>query len=179
LAREAGLNIQFDPLLARRLDVEVTVKWTNLTLRRALQTLLDIWDMQLNQIPGNPIFRVVPKDSNEAGPRWTRVNLLENAPTNGEAAATNQVRPEIALNDISLMDAIGQLARQARLNIEYDPALVNRKAADGTLIMSSKVVEKWKNVTARQALQALLDGHGLEITQAPGLPIYRIAAKNP
>ena len=77
----------------------------------------------------------------------------------------------MTIEDISLGDAIQQMALQAGLNIIFDPRLANRQDV--------KVSVKWKNVTARQALQALLDDHGLEITQAPGMPIFRIVAKNP
>jgi hypothetical protein len=69
------------------------------------------------------------------------------------------------------------LAVLAGINIEFDPALLNQKAADGTPIPPPKANEKWTDVTPKQALQKLLDEYGWEITRNPAYPILRIVAK--
>jgi hypothetical protein len=64
LAGLAGLNIQFDPQLFRAAIRAPTVneRYTNITPRQAIQKLLDKYGLQLTQIPGNPILRVVAQD---------------------------------------------------------------------------------------------------------------------
>ncbi len=48
---------------------------------------------------------------------------------------------EVCFAGVFLLDGIRTLALQAGLNIIFDPAAFNRKAADGTVIRSSKVNE--------------------------------------
>jgi hypothetical protein len=178
LALQVGFAVEFDPALLHQKAADgtsfplpyVTVKWKKLTPFQALQALLDNYGWQITLAPGAINF-VSTKAPNVAGLLVSRVNLLDNASTNGAAVEGNQVIPDMTIEDISLGDAIQQMALQAGLNIIFDPRLANRQDV--------KVSVKWKNVTARQALQALLDDHGLEITQAPGMPIFRIVAKNP
>jgi hypothetical protein len=170
LALQAGLNIQFDPRLANLKDApNVTEKWRNVTARQAMQALLDNYDWHMTQIPGNPIFRIGARNTKAVGALGTKVNLLENSRKSG--AAVEEVSPEIAFDGAPLGDAIRALALQAGLNVLFDPRLANRQ--------NVKVTEKWKNLTARQGLQVLLDIPGWEVTQIPGNPIFRIVAKNP
>ena len=85
-------------------------------------------------------------------------------------AGGNEVCEVVKLDDVPLTDAISSLSFQAGLNIQFDPRLANTDDV--------KVTATWTNVTARQALQALLDGHGLKVIQIPGNPILRFVAKN-
>lgn len=167
LTLQAQLNIEFDPGLANRKGAQVNMKFRNITVRQALQALLDNYGLQLTQIPGNPIFRIGAKDAADVVPAGAKVNLLEN----GAAVADGQVIPELAMNDTPLADAIWQLAQKARLNVMIDPSAFSQ-------IQASKVTYTWKNITARQALQTLLDSRGLEVTRSPG-NILRVGKKTP
>jgi hypothetical protein len=178
LARQAGLVITFDPVLLNQKAADgtpipspiVTIKYKNVTARQVLQSLLDNYGWQMTTNPG-PTFRITFKDPNAVRPLWTKVNLLENVETNGAAAAGNEIIPEIAFEGVPLPDAINTLAQESGLNIQFDPRLAESPDV--------KVTVKYKNVTARQVLQSLLDNYGWQITQIPGLPIFRIASKNP
>jgi hypothetical protein len=168
LAKQANLAIAIDPVLLKHVAPKVRVSWKNVTARQALEALLDNYGWQMTQIPGNPIFRISAKDASGVVPRGTKVNWLANA----TAAAGDAVIPEIAINGSRLQDAIGPLADMARLNIILDETALSQ-------IGDSKVTETWKNVTARQALQALLDRHGLEVKKITGNTILRIGKKSP
>jgi hypothetical protein len=157
LALKAELEIQFDPGLANPM---VNEKWKNVTARQALQALLDNHGWQITQLPGIPYVRIQVKDPNAVGPLRTRVNLLGNAQTNAAAAGGNEVLPVVSSQEVKLQDFVRLLAGRAELNIQFQPELAN-----------PMVNEKWENVTARQALQAVLDENGLQITQIPGNPI--------
>ena len=94
------------------------------------------------------------------------------------AAAGGQVAETVAFDDLPLPDALRQLGKLAGLNIQFDPRLVNRQDANHHPIPSPSVNEKMKNVTPRQAMQALLDEFGYRATGITGNPILRIEAKD-
>ena len=83
-------------------------------------------------------------------------------------AAGNEIMETVQFDQVSLSNAVAQLAKQAQVKLDFDPVIVNQKAADGTPMLSSSVREKWKNVTAWQTLQALLDNFGWQMTVTPG-----------
>ena len=179
LAKQAGPSVSFDPALPLQIDPDVTVKWANVTARQALEVLLDNYDWQMTQDPHSAV-RISARDPNAIGPPWTVVHLLENAPTNGVLAnGANSVLPLISFTTVPRSEAIEALAFQAGLNLQFDRALLQQKSADGTSICSSRLTEKWQQVTAREALQALLDQWGWQLTQIPGNPIFRIGPKRP
>jgi len=72
----------------------------------------------------------------------------------------DEVVPLIEMEQVPLTDAIRQLARQARLNILLDPRL------SAATYDRMTVSIRWENVTAREALEALLDNHGLELVES-------------
>ena len=107
------------------------------------------------------------------------------AATNTESAATNTPAPtgdeliNVGLDEIDLPIAVGNLARLANLNIEFDPRLLNVVGADGKPLPPPKISVQWKDVTASQALKALLDNWGWQMERDPSTPIIRITAKDP
>ena len=80
----------------------------------------------------------------------------------GQAAppAKDEVVALIEMEKVPLTDAIRQLARQARLNILLDPRLSAAPYDRMTVSI------RWEKVTAREALEALLDNHGLELVES-------------
>jgi hypothetical protein len=92
------------------------------------------------------------------------------AAANSASNARDDIVPRLVLAHVSLRDAVTTLATQANLTVVFDPALLNQVAPD--------VDVTWRDVTARQALQALLDSHGLEVTTSPG-NILRVGKKTP
>lgn len=93
----------------------------------------------------------------------------------------DEVAPVIAFDAAPLPDALNALALQANLNIQFDPKLLNTVGPDGHTIpiVPPNITAKWKNVTAKQAMMALLDNWGWQLVTNPLNPIGRITAKDP
>jgi len=109
-----------------------------------------------------------------------------NEPPSAEVVTlTNELGDEIldpvTFDGIPLPDAVRALALQAGLNIQFDPRLLNTVGPDGHSIPVTPptITEKWKKVTAKQALNSLLDNWGWQLVMDPRSPIGRITAKDP
>jgi type II secretory pathway component GspD/PulD (secretin) len=105
-------------------------------------------------------------------------------PEGGESAAADaastEVMPLIVIDDAPLPDAVRNLARQANLNIQFDPkVLAGTVGPDGKPQPPPNVSFRWENVTAMQALQAVLDNNSLQLIQDPKTKISRVTAKDP
>lgn len=82
---------------------------------------------------------------------------------------TNKVIPVTTLDNVPLAEAIGKLAAQAHLKVSLDPKLSSAKAAN--------VSFRWENITATQALAALLDNYDLIMIDDPANSVARIMIK--
>jgi type II secretory pathway component GspD/PulD (secretin) len=100
-------------------------------------------------------------------------NLSETMPP------TNAVMPVI-MDNVELTAAIQNLARMAQLNYILDPKLnYGQIGPDGKPVPQPVVSLRWENVTAEQALHALLANYGLQIVEDPKTKIARITAQDP
>jgi hypothetical protein len=194
LAKVAGLNVQIDPGLLHQKAADgtpipppsVKEKWKQVTPMQAMQALLFNYGWQTQRFANNPIVLIRAIDRDASGPLSTKVNLSQNAQiagaagvTPGHPAAGDEVNDSIAFDNIPLPDAIRNLAALAAMNIQLEPRLAFPQNANHHPIPSPKVNEKMKEVTARQAMQRLLDEFGWQATQITGNPILRIEAKAP
>ncbi|MFM8470755.1 MAG: secretin N-terminal domain-containing protein, partial [Limisphaerales bacterium] len=95
-------------------------------------------------------------------------------------AADNEIILELKYDDMDLVDLIKSLALQAEINVLFDPKLTAaNRAADGTPIPAPKVPAfRMTNVTARQALEALLSNNGLQMVHDPKTNTYRVSPKD-
>jgi type II secretory pathway component GspD/PulD (secretin) len=113
----------------------------------------------------------------------SEASLGTNAPAAGDAAAEgspNTLIPLIVMDDVPLTDAIKNLARQAGLNYMLDPKVnFGQIGPDGKPVPQPVVSIRWENVTAEQALTALLGNHDLQLTEDPKSKIARITVKDP
>ena len=120
-------------------------------------------------------------------------SLAQNAPAapaapaatekKAEDASATPVRPDevvplIVIDDVPLTDAIRNLARQAGLNLMFDPR-VTAVGADGRQTNQHNVSIRFENVTAQQALDAVLDNYGLKLVKEERSPISRVTVKDP
>jgi hypothetical protein len=182
LGKQAGFEVQIDPALLHQQAADgtplpspsVTIAWKNVTALQAMEALLENYGWRMERTPHNPKVRILGALPNAVDPRMTKVDLFENAPGNH---AGGDVLCDINLNNVDLPEAIRALAIQARLNIQFDPLLANPQDAQHHPIPSPQVTETWKNVTARQVIQKLLDKYGWQMAQLPGNPILHIGAK--
>ncbi len=85
--------------------------------------------------------------------------------------ANPEVMPLIVIDDAPLPDAIRNLARQAGINLLFDPRAL--------ATMTNNVSFRLENVTAEQAMFAVLDNNGFQMTQDPKTRISRVAIKDP
>jgi type II secretory pathway component GspD/PulD (secretin) len=83
---------------------------------------------------------------------------------------------DVTFSEVALTDAIRSLALQAGLNIIFDPNLL--VAPDGHPIPPPVVTEKWRNLTAMQAMQALLDTWGWQLVWDSRTKVGRITKKD-
>jgi len=98
----------------------------------------------------------------------------------GAPQGTNAVIPLIVMDDLPLTDAIRNLARQAGLNYLMDPKVnFGMPGPDGKIVPMPSVSIRWENVTAQQALEALLNNYDLQLVQDPKTGIARITVKDP
>ena len=94
-----------------------------------------------------------------------------------ETSRTNAVIPLIVMDDVPLLDAIKNLARQAGINIIIDPRLVSPAYdANGRFIPPPSVSNRWEKMTAKQILDSLIDEHKLKIVENPATGIARISS---
>jgi type II secretory pathway component GspD/PulD (secretin) len=90
------------------------------------------------------------------------------------------VIPLIVMDDVPLTDAIRNLARQAGINYMIDPKVgFGQVAPDGKPGAQPNVSIRWENITAEQALAALLNNYTLEMVEDPKSKIARVTTKNP
>lgn len=171
LARQADINFILDPRLSPGVigtdgkafrDPFITVTWTNVTAEEALGRLLKVHGLTQATNAATPIVRI------------TFTNQpAKSSPAVQVRSDTNNVIPLVTMDSVPLGEAIRQLAKQAQLAVAFDSRLTeprNRKA-----LSECEVSFRWINVTARQALAALLDNYNLVMIEDRGASSARIA----
>lgn len=97
-----------------------------------------------------------------------------------EQEAAMVVIPLIVMDEVPLMDAIRNLARQAQINYMVDPRVpYGQPGPDGREVPQPILSIRWENVTAEQALHAVLNNYNLQLTEDPRARISRISIKDP
>src|SRR5450759_2561938 len=85
------------------------------------------------------------------------------AATPSSIAQPDAIIPLIVMDDVPLTDAIRNLARQSGLNYMLDPKIAfGQVGPDGKATPQPSVSIRWENITAEQALAALLNNYGLQ-----------------
>jgi hypothetical protein len=79
--------------------------------------------------------------------------------------------------DHPLDKAIAEVATKAHLNISVDRRLPVPSAEPGTTMADCQVYFEWENITARQALTAILDNYDLAIAKDPVSSSLKIVMK--
>jgi len=88
--------------------------------------------------------------------------------------------PLIQFQDVPITTAIENLARQAGINYLIDPKIgYGQPDQNGQIKPEPTLSIRWENVTAEQALTALLDNYGLQLISDRKSQIARITAKDP
>jgi type II secretory pathway component GspD/PulD (secretin) len=111
--------------------------------------------------------------------------VATNAPvaSSGDVTATNppaSTYHEIKLRDVALTTAIDALAREAGINYLLDPKIAyGQPDANGHVNVEPTLSIRWENITAEQALLAVLDNYGLQLVADPKTKIDRVTTKDP
>jgi len=109
-----------------------------------------------------------------------RARAAADAKEAARVALDNEVILELKYDDMELVDLIKSLALQAEINVLFDPRLTElKKAPDGTSLPAPKVPAfRMTNVTAHQALEAILANNNLQMIHDPKTNTYRVSPKD-
>lgn len=110
-------------------------------------------------------------------PKLAQVTSEQSAQS-GESGAT--VLPLIQFVDAPLTSVIDNLARHAGINYIMDYKVpYGQIGPDGKPIPQPLLTVRWENVTAEQALMAILNNYDLQLVYDPKTKIARITKKDP
>ncbi len=97
-----------------------------------------------------------------------------------DAPVADAVIPLIQFQDVPLTTAIDNLARQAGINYILDPKVgYGQPDERGQIKAQPNISIRWENLTAAQALNALITTYGLQIVDDPKTKISRVTVKDP
>ncbi|HKW27819.1 MAG TPA: secretin N-terminal domain-containing protein [Verrucomicrobiae bacterium] len=86
----------------------------------------------------------------------------------------------IQFQDVPITTAIENLARLAGINYLLDPKIgYGQPDQNGQVKPEPTISVRWENVSARQALLAVLDNYNLQLVEDPKTKIGRISVRNP
>ena len=108
-----------------------------------------------------------------------RQGTNETAAAGTETNAPANVLP-IQFQDVPITTAIENLARLADINYLLDPKIgYGQPDQNGQIKPEPTISVRWENVSARQALLAVLDNYNLQLVEDPKTKIARITIRNP
>ncbi len=96
------------------------------------------------------------------------------------APESGAVIPLIQFQDVPLTTAIDNLARQAGINYILDPKVgYGQPDERGQIRAQPNITIRWENLTAEQALNALITTYGLQLVPDTKTGISRVTVKDP
>lgn len=102
------------------------------------------------------------------------------ADTVSNTAPSDVELPQIKFSDVPLKTAIEALARLANINYMLDPKIgYGQPDANGQIKVEPTLSIRWENITAKNALLALLDNYDLQLIVDKKTGIDRITMKDP
>ncbi len=158
------------------LGIGLATGWLGLTASAAEGQPTDTQVRQLYNLP----------PTNAAPPAPTPITGVSTTPVNPVdlAAAAQPEEPEELIKvltfgpDVTLESAIKHLARQAGINIYVDASILpSTPGPDGKPVQPNPSV-RWENVSARDALDELLDIYQLELTYNAKTKVFRVVKKS-
>jgi type II secretory pathway component GspD/PulD (secretin) len=122
----------------------------------------------------------------EATNAMAAATLPDAAATNSAPADTTPAVPAVVaipliqFSDVPITTAIENLSRQAGINYMLDPKIgYNQPDASGQVKVEPQLSIRWENISAENALLALLDNYGLQLISDKKTGIDRITMKDP
>jgi len=164
LARVAGINYILDPRISSSRPT-ISGRWENTTAEELLGKVLQKHKLTMVLNPATSVARIA--SSNQ---------VIKPVPAIQAGTDTNTLIPVIVLDEAPLDMAIKKLAALANLNVSLDPGFLEPSSGKGARIIPT-VTFRWENLTARQALAALLDNYDLTMIDDPTTPNAQITIK--
>jgi len=162
LARVAGINYILDPRISSSRPT-ISGRWENTTAEELLGKVLQKHKLTMVLNPATSVARIA--SSNQ---------VIKPVPAIQAGTDTNTLIPVIVLDEAPLDMAIKKLAALANLNVSLDPGFLEPSSGKGAI---PTVTFRWENLTARQALAALLDNYDLTMIEDPTTPNAQITIK--
>jgi type IV pilus assembly protein PilQ len=112
---------------------------------------------------------------------WSQETSADKPPTTpAVSAATPSKIPLIEFREVLLTTAIDNLARQAGINYILDPKVgFGQPDERGQVKPQPNITIRWENLTAEQALNALIGTYGLQLVTDNKTGISRVTVKDP
>ena len=112
---------------------------------------------------------------------WSQETTADKPPTTTAAApAAPSKIPLIEFREVLLTTAIDNLARQAGINYILDPKVgFGQPDERGQVKPQPNITIRWENLTAEQALNALIGTYGLQLVTDNKTGISRVTVKDP
>ncbi|HUA37047.1 MAG TPA: secretin N-terminal domain-containing protein [Candidatus Sulfopaludibacter sp.] len=130
-----------------------------------------------------PVQTTTVVDTNAATAPAASADTSSGMVNSNETASATSNAPvvlPIQFQDVPITTAIENLARLAGINYLLDPKIgYNQPDQNGQVRPEPTISVRWENVSARQALLAVLDNYNLQLTEDPKTKIGRISIKNP
>ncbi len=111
---------------------------------------------------------------------WSQETTADKPTTTAAAAAAPSKIPLIEFREVMLTTAIDNLARQAGINYILDPKVgYGQPDERGVVKAQPNISIRWENLTAEQALNALIGTYGLQLATDNKTGISRVTVKDP
>ena len=170
LTAQMGINCILDPRVpgsdigpGRSLpDPEIKGRWKNESAGDVLTTLLKQHKLMMVTNPATTVARIVPANQAVKPVSPSEVGM-----------DSNGVLPTLRISNVRLVDAIKAIASRAHLVVSFDTMFSSSALGrdDGEISI------RWENITARQALAAILDNYELVMTEGSANAPARITLK--
>jgi type II secretory pathway component GspD/PulD (secretin) len=180
-------------LLAANAQTNTTVTnlpadWTNATAAApapanvSSNIVINDTNTPMATVTNNETAAVAPAPT-PAAPAPADTNAAPEAATTTPAPAPTGAPgtiPLINFNDVPITTAIDNLARQGGINYLLDPKIgYGLPDANGQIKVEPQLSIRWENISAENALLALLDNYGLQLIVDKRTGIDRISLKDP
>jgi type II secretory pathway component GspD/PulD (secretin) len=125
----------------------------------------------------NPADDKVQKLYNQPGAAAAKTSAPAEATTAVPAEPVGEILPLVQFEDAPLVDVIKTLARQASLNVIFDPRVTT--LGEGGKSPYPSVSIRLESVTAQNVLEAVLNNNNLRLEKDPKTKISRVTIKDP
>jgi len=146
-------------------DPPITVRWRNITAEAALQRLLKEHGLAIVTNSATTVARIIPADM-----------TVEPISAGKIGVDTNGVIPILSVDD-TFAKAIITIADRAHLKIAFDPETARVFESANVSRSQVTIYIRWENITARQALAALLDNYDLALIEDTKNAVGRIVLR--